>query len=188
VAVRGCGELIAAGTENQVDLIMGRQKPLSLSVGFEPPEYLFPFAGLPVRHFDNVVESFVGAMVTVRGQCFDRLDVAAQFVSDNDPGFAKPGYQSLEKPPCRFGIPARLHKNIKNISTCVDGAPQPVPLATDRDYDFIHVPLVVRAWSIPADAICKMSTKAIGPQPDRLPADNDAPRSQQVFNISRAQS
>ena len=45
---------------------MRRQKPLSLSVGFEPPEYLLPFAGRPVRYFDRVVEAFVGAMVSVR--------------------------------------------------------------------------------------------------------------------------
>jgi hypothetical protein len=44
---------------------MRRQKPLSLSVGFEPPEYLLPFAGRPVRHFDRVVEAFVGAVVTL---------------------------------------------------------------------------------------------------------------------------
>ncbi len=166
---------------------MRRQKPLSLSVGFEPPEYLLPFAGRPVRYFDRVVEAFVGAMVSVRGQCFDRLDAAAQFVGDDDPRFAEPGNQSLKKPLRRFGIPTRLYRNIKNISICVDCAPQPVPLATDRDYDFIHVPLVVRSRSIPADAICKVLTKAIDPQSDRFPADNNTPRSQQVLNISRAQ-
>jgi hypothetical protein len=166
---------------------MRRQKPLSLWVGFEPPEYFLPFAGRPVRHFDRVVEAFVGAVVSVRGQCFDRLDVAAQFVSDDDPWFAEPGNQSLEKPLRRFSIPTRLYKNIKNISICVNCAPQPVPLATDRDYDFIHVPLVVRSRSIPADAICKVATKTIDPQPDRFPADNNAPCCQQVFNISRAQ-
>ena len=31
-----------------------------------------------------------------------------------------------------------------------------------------------------------MSTKAIDPEPDRFPADNHTPRSQQVFNASRA--
>ncbi len=40
--------------------------------------------------------------------------------------------------------------------------------------------------SIPADATWKMSSKAIDPQSDRFPADNDARRRQQVFGISRA--
>lgn len=93
VALRDCGELIAAGTENQVDLVRCRQKSLSLSVGFEQPEYLLPFACRPVRHFDRVVEAFVGAVVSVLGPCFDRLNVAAQFVSDDDPWFAELGNQ-----------------------------------------------------------------------------------------------
>jgi len=44
------------------------------------------------------------------------------------------------------------------------------------------MPLVIRPWPITADAIDKMSFKAIDPKPDRLPADDHALRSQQVFN------
>jgi len=62
-----------------------------------------------------------------------------------------------------------------------------VLLATDRDHNLVHVPLVVWSRSIPADAICKVSTKAIVPQPDCFPANNNAPRSQQVLHISRTQ-
>ncbi len=71
---------MAAGTENQVDLVMRVQKPLSLPVWLEPAKYLFSFSGRPVRDFDRVIQAFVGAMVGVRRLCFDRLDVAAQLV------------------------------------------------------------------------------------------------------------
>ena len=80
---------------------MRGQKPLSLPVGFELAEDLLSFTGWPVRHFDRIVQALVGAMVSVRRQCFDRRDVAAQFVSDDNPGLAKLGNQSFEKPLCR---------------------------------------------------------------------------------------
>ena len=177
---------MAARVKDQIDLAVRRQEPLSLPVGFEPAHYFLSFAGWPMRHFDRVVQALVRAVVGVRGQRLDRSDIAAQFVRDDDPRLTKPGYQSFEKALCRFSIPARLHKNIKNVSTRVDRAPQPVLLATDRDHDFVHVPLVVRSRSIPPDAICKMATKTIGPKPDRFPTDNYTPCSQQVFDISRA--
>jgi hypothetical protein len=126
----------------------------------------------------------VGAVVSARGQCLDRFDIAAQFVGDDDPWFAKPGNQSLEKPLCCFGIPARLYKNIKNLSIRGDRAPQPVLLAADRNHDFVHVPLVVRPRAIPPDAICKVSTKAIDPKPDRFSANNHTPLRQQVLNVA----
>ena len=126
-------------------------------------------------------------MVGVRGQHLNRSGIAAQFVRDDDPRLTKLGYQSFGKALCRFGIPPRLYKNITNFSPRVDRAPQSVLLATDRDHDFVHVPLVVRSRPIPTDAISNVSTKTIDPEPDCFPADTHTPRSQQVFNISCAQ-
>ena len=94
----------------------------------------------------------------------------------------------MEKALCGFGIAACLHENIEDVSIRVDRAPQPMFLATDRDHDFVHVPLVVRPWSIPADAVCEMLPKAIDPESDRFSADNHAPCCQKVFNIRRTQS
>lgn len=51
---------------------MRRQKPLSLPVGFEAAKHLLAFAGWPMRYFDRVVHPFVGAVVSVRGQCIGR--------------------------------------------------------------------------------------------------------------------
>jgi len=133
--------LIAAGAKDQVDLVMRGQKPLGLPlglpVGFEPAHYLLSFAGWAVRHFDRVVQALVGAMVCIRGQCSDRLDVAAQFVRDDHPRLAKLCNQSLEQSLCSLGVPACLHENIKNISPRVDRAPKPVLLATDPDPGFV---------------------------------------------------
>jgi hypothetical protein len=47
--------LVAAGAENQVDLVMRGQKPLSLPLGFEPAKYFLSFSGRPVQELDRVV-------------------------------------------------------------------------------------------------------------------------------------
>ena len=178
---------MAAGLKDQIDLAVRRQEPLSLPVGFEPADYFLSFAGWPMRHFDRVVQALVRALVGVRGQRLDRSDIAAQFVRDDDPRLTKPRYKSFEKALCLFCIPARLHKNIKNVSTRVNRAPQPVLLATDRDHDFVHVPLVVRSWSIPPDAVCKMAIKTINPKPGCFPAYNHATLGEKIFDICRTQ-
>jgi len=54
-----------------------------------------------------------------------------------------------------------LHENIKHISVSVDCAPQPMFLATDREYYLVKVPLVVRSWSVTPDAIREIPTKAV---------------------------
>lgn len=48
-------------------------------------------------------------------------------------------------------------------------------LAADRDDDFVQMPLVVRSWTVPTDALSEMLAKPIDPQPDGLAADNDTP-------------
>ena len=77
--------MIAARSEDQVDLVMRGQKPLSLPVGLEASNYFLLFARRPVRHFDRVVQTIVGAMIHIRRQFTDGLDVTAQLVGDYDP-------------------------------------------------------------------------------------------------------
>lgn len=48
-------ERLATGAEDQVDLVMRGQKPLSLAMGFESAHYFLSFAGRSVRDFDRVV-------------------------------------------------------------------------------------------------------------------------------------
>ena len=48
---------------------------------FEFAEDLLSFTCRLVQHFDRVVQALVRTMISVRYQCFDRLDIAAQFVN-----------------------------------------------------------------------------------------------------------
>ena len=93
--------------------------------------------------------SGLGALIHIRRQFTDGLDVTAQLVGDYDPWFAKPGDQFLEEPLCSFCISPSLHENVEYVAICVDCTPQPMFLATDCDHDLVEVPLVVRQRSIP---------------------------------------
>ncbi|APG49422.1 hypothetical protein PhaeoP97_04072 (plasmid) [Phaeobacter porticola] len=73
------------------------------------------------------------------------------------------------------------------VAICGDRAPQPVLTATDQDHRLVHVPLVVRRRSITANAISKVLTEVIYPQPNCFADDDHAPRSQQIFDVSCAQ-
>ena len=95
--------------------------------------------------------------------------------------------QSGQKALGRLRIAARLHENIKCVAVGIHGPPQPVLHAIDRDYNFVHVPLVVRTRSVPPDTSSKMRTEPVDPKADGFAADNDATFRQQILNICRAQ-
>jgi hypothetical protein len=128
----------------------------------------------------------VGAVVSVRGQCFDRLYIAAQLVGDHDPRLAELSDQPLEKPLGCFSVSSRLHENVEDVPFRVDGTPQPMFLPSNRDNNLIQMAFVIGARTIAPDAICEMWTKAIDPQPDRFPADDHTALGQQVFDVGRA--
>ena len=88
-----------------------------------------------MRHFDRVVETFVGTMFSLRRQYFNRSDIAVQFFVDDDSSVAEFGNQPFEKALFSFGVSASLHKNVEHVAICGDRAPQPVLLTTDHEHD-----------------------------------------------------
>ena len=75
----------------------------------------------------------------------DRLYVAAQLVGDDNPWLAKLSDQPCQKALGGLRVAACLNQNVERVAIGVDCAPQPVLHAIDRNYNLIHVPLVVRA-------------------------------------------
>jgi hypothetical protein len=98
----------------------------------------------------------VGAVVSVRRQCLDRLDIAAQLVGDHDPRLAELIDQPLETPLDCLSVSSRLHENVEDVPSHVDGTPQPMFLPSNRDNDLIQMPFVIGARTIAPDAICEM--------------------------------
>jgi hypothetical protein len=56
--------------------------------------------------------------------------------------------------------------------------------AIDRDYNLIHMPLVVRARSIASDTSGKMRTEPVDPNADCFTADDHAALRQEILDIS----
>lgn len=50
-----------------------------------------------------------------------------------------------------FGVAAVLDDLIKDVSVLIDGPPKPMFLTGDADGDFIQMPDIVRAWTLPLE-------------------------------------
>jgi hypothetical protein len=96
----------------------------------------------------------------------------------------QPGEKALGS----LGVTASLNQNVENIAFCVNCPPEPEFLSADRDGYLIDVPLVVWLWSVPANAVGKMTAKAIDPKTNGFPADNYATLAKKVFHIRCAES
>jgi hypothetical protein len=106
---------------------------------------------------------------------------------DNDPGLAELSNQPCQKALGGFGIAACLNQNVERVTVGVDGAPEPLLFTVDWNDNLIEVPFVSCSGAIPLDAIGKVATETVHPQPNSLSADNHAAFSQQIFNISITQ-
>ena len=52
-----------------------------------------------MQNFDHIIKAFVGAVLRVQSQCFDRLDIAAQFVNNK-----RPSVRQTEQPVFRKNV------------------------------------------------------------------------------------
>lgn len=69
--------------------------------------------------------------------------VGSKFVGDHHPRRSALAPQQLAHPAfCRLGVAAILYQNLQDETVLIDSAPQPVPLAPDRNNGLIEVPLV----------------------------------------------
>ena len=85
-----------------------------------------------------------------------------------------------------LGIAARLHDLIEHVSILINGSPQPVFLARDRDHDLIEVPDVVAAWRLAPEAAGVRRPELQRPSADRLIGDDDAALEQHLLDQPQA--
>ncbi len=84
MAVGDSGEIVAAGTEDCVDLVVVRQKPLNLTRRFRLPHDFPPFSAQAMRTFNSVVQALMSTMIGIRRDRLYLLDIAAQLVRHDD--------------------------------------------------------------------------------------------------------
>ena len=166
---------------------MSGKEALPLSGGLEPPHDLLSAPRWPVTALDPVVEALVGSVIGSGCQARNRLDVAAQLVSDYHARGAELPDEPHEKPLGGLRVTTRLYKDIKHVAIGIYRPPQPVLYTVDRDNDLIQMPLVVWGRPIPADAGCKMRAKPIDPKANGFAADYNAALRQKILDIRRAE-
>jgi hypothetical protein len=114
--------------------------------------------------------------------------IAAQLVRHDDTRFTELLDQSGKKALDGLGVAASLNQNVEYVTIGANGPPEPEFLSADRDDGLIHMPLIVRPGPVSANAVGKMSAKAVDPETNRFPAHDNTAFSAKVFDISRAQS
>ncbi len=118
-----------------------------------------------------------------------RCAVAAQLVCDQPPGFASLSLQELAKEALgRTPIAARLDENIDQVAVLVDGAPEILPLTLDPHEDFVQVPRVAEATLLSCETACVLRSELPTPLADGLVGDADPPLSEEIFDVSEAQT
>lgn len=120
-------------------------------------------------------------------QVADRLDVATQFVRDDNARLAKATNQALQKTLGRLCVTVLVNQYIKDTPIGVDGPPKPELLSIDRDDHFIEMPFVCCFRPVATNAIREMASKTVDPEPDGLARHNDTAFCKQIFDICRTQ-
>jgi hypothetical protein len=101
-----------------------------------------------------IVETFVRAMFDHRHHLTSRGCVGAELVGNHPP---RPAALLLQQAPQqalgRLGVTPALDDLIEDISVLIDGPPEPVLLAGDRDHDLVEVPDVRAARCLALEAV-----------------------------------
>ena len=94
--------------------------------------------------------------------------IASELVGDQHPRYpALLGQQLTEEPLGGLGIPARLDQDVEDVAVLVDGPPQILPTAVDRQEHLVEVPLVAGSGLAAAQAGRRRRSELGAPLPDR---------------------
>jgi hypothetical protein len=87
-----------------------------------------------------------------------------------------------------LGIAAALHQNLQHKSVLIDGAPQPMFLASDRNDGLVEMPFIAElAARTSTDLVGEGASEFFRPQPDRLMRNDDPSRRQHILDHSQAE-
>ncbi len=98
--------------------------------------------------------------------------------------FQQPSEEAL----CRLGISPGLHEDVEHDTVLVHRAPKIMLDALDPNEHLIKVPFVTGPRTTATQAAGKALAEFLAPAPNGLIGDDNAPLSQQQFNISKAES
>ena len=80
----------------------------------------------------------------------------------------------------------RLDEDVDDVAILIDGTPEILPLALDRDEDLVQVPRVAETALSTLQAPSVLGTELDAPKSDRFIGNCDATLSEQIFHVSKA--
>ena len=166
---RGASAISSGGfgigdVEEVRDLIVNRQEPLRLPSRFETLHDAFASPGRLMRILSPIVQAFMLAMIDVKAHLRPRSAVGSELVRDHDAGRRDRRFQEFRHELLRrAGVSAALDQDVENEIVLINGAPEPVLFAADRDDDLIHVPFVPASRRALADPIGERLAEFLSP-------------------------
>jgi len=134
-----------------------------------------------MRILGSIVDSLVLAMLETHAQSCPSRAVGSELVSDLHPwGAGLLAYEFAQELFRRAPIPAVLNQSVENEAIGVDGAPQPLLLAIDRDHNFVEMPLVADLPRPPTDLVGVDPSEFLRPALHGFVGNGDTARRQQV--------
>ena len=145
--------------------IVDRDEALQMSGRFEPLHDPLSSSDRLMGIFRPIVQAFVGTMLHTRHDLSPCRVIGSKLVGDHYPWRPALAPQQLaHQARCRLGVAATLHQNIENETILIDGAPQPMLFATDRNDDLVEIPFVAEPAGHPsADVVGEGATELLRP-------------------------
>ena len=104
-----------------------------------------------------------------------RRAIGFELIGDHDARRSRRLLQKLVQKATRGrSISSALDQNVENEAILIDGAPEPMLLAADRDDDLVQVPLIAANGRTLPNAIGIFAAEFLGPLTDGFVANADA--------------
>jgi hypothetical protein len=132
---------MAAKSKQVLRQAMEYEKPLRLRRRGEPSHRPFSLASRFVGDFGSVVRiDVVDVLHRGHDRTMSRI-ITSQFVGHQPSGFPALAFdQATKKPFSCMLIAAVLHEDINDIAVLIDCTPEILPLALNRDKEFVDMP------------------------------------------------
>jgi hypothetical protein len=164
---------------------ISREKALRVFCWFECPHLLLSQEQRLMRILCTIVEAFVLSMLYSWQDFAFGSAITLQLLSNDHTGNVLESFEQLtEKALGGFLTAATLHKDIQHIAVLINGSPEVMLLAANREYHLVHMPFVATARATTSQLIGVSLPECEAPLPNRFRRHDDASLCQKLFNRS----
>jgi hypothetical protein len=141
-----------------------------------------------MRVLGAVIQPYMRAMLNRRHDLAPGGSIGAEVIRDHPSRWAAlPLQQTLQQAFGRLGVAPRLDDLVENVSTLIDGTPQPMLLTGSADHDLVQVPDVTRAWRLAPETAGVRWSELHRPAPHSLIRFDNTTLEQHFFDQAHAQ-